>query len=48
MADERRRPRELGVTIGSLQPGTKNSITDVSGVRVGHSTVKEDAAASWE
>ena len=42
MAEERRRCRELGVTIGSLQPGTKNSITDVSGVRVGHSTVSFD------
>ena len=33
------RARELGISIGSLQPGPANAITDVSGVRVGHSTV---------
>ncbi len=35
----RQRARDLGVTIGSLQPGTQNAITDVAGVRVGHSTL---------
>ena len=33
------RARELGVKIGVLQPGPENAITDVAGVRVGHSTV---------
>ena len=33
------RARELGVTPGILQPGPLNSITDVSGVRVGQTTV---------
>src|SRR5688572_31757692 len=35
----RRRARELGVRIGSMQPGKWNAITDVPGVRVGHSTL---------
>lgn len=42
MNEERIRCRELGITIGLLQPGPKNSITDVSGVRVGHTTVSFD------
>jgi len=33
---------EAGIKIGSLQHGEKNCITDVSGVRVGHVTIKED------
>ncbi|MBW7998274.1 MAG: P1 family peptidase [Candidatus Glassbacteria bacterium] len=32
-------PRELGITIGSLPVGEHNDITDVPGVRVGHTTV---------
>ena len=43
LADEknvRRRPRELGLEIGILKPGFNNSITDVSGVLVGHATVQ--------
>ena len=36
------RARELGVTIGRLGPGPENAITDVEGVRVGHTTVIED------
>ena len=43
LADEknvRRRPRELGLEIGILKPGNNNSITDVSGVLVGHATVQ--------
>ena len=43
LADEknvRRRPRELGLEIGILKPGSNNSITDVSGVLVGHATVQ--------
>jgi D-aminopeptidase len=33
------RARELGITIGQGQPGPYNAITDVSGVRVGHTTL---------
>ncbi len=33
------RPRELGIKIGLLPTGTFNSITDVSGVKVGHYTL---------
>src|SRR5687768_2798728 len=43
LADEnktRRRARDLGVEIGILQPGPNNAITDVSGVLVGHSTLR--------
>ncbi len=39
MSAARRRCRELGLVIGSLSPGPKNSITDVKGVRVGHTTL---------
>ena len=38
---ERLRARELGVVVGILQPGEWNAITDVGGVRVGHSTIVE-------
>jgi D-aminopeptidase len=34
-----RRVRELGVTVGTLIPGPLNAITDVPGVRVGHTTI---------
>jgi D-aminopeptidase len=33
------RARDLGITIGDLEPGTHDAITDVEGVRVGHATV---------
>jgi D-aminopeptidase len=33
------RARELGITIGRLEPGPLNAITDVAGVRVGHTTL---------
>lgn len=33
------RLRDLGIPIGTMQPGTHNTITDVPGVRVGHTTV---------
>jgi D-aminopeptidase len=41
LADEgrRKRLRELGVIIGDLAPGPFNAITDVRGVRVGHTTI---------
>jgi D-aminopeptidase len=35
----RRRARDLGVHIGLLPTGTNNAITDVAGVRVGHTTL---------
>jgi D-aminopeptidase len=35
----RQRLRDLGVTIGSISAGTHNAITDVKGVRVGHTTL---------
>lgn len=39
MAQKQIRVREAGITIGVLQPGALNSITDVPGVRVGHTTL---------
>ena len=35
------RLRELGIAIGDLEPGSLNAITDVAGVRVGHTTLVE-------
>lgn len=35
----RPRARDLGIRIGTLEPGIHNSITDVAGVRVGHVTL---------
>ncbi len=35
----RPRARDLGIRIGTLEPGNHNSITDVAGVRVGHVTL---------
>ena len=35
------RARDLGIAIGDLEPGTLNAITDVGGVRVGHTTLIE-------
>jgi D-aminopeptidase len=35
----RRRARDLGITIGALPTGPHNAITDVEGVRVGHTTL---------
>jgi D-aminopeptidase len=36
---EKKRAREAGIVIGQLEPGPNNAITDVEGVRVGHSTI---------
>ncbi|MFI8306140.1 P1 family peptidase [Streptomyces sp. NPDC085927] len=36
----RRRARDLGIVIGRAAPGPFNAITDVPGVRVGHTTVR--------
>jgi D-aminopeptidase len=33
------RARDLGIAIGRLEPGEHNAITDVTGVRVGHTTL---------
>ena len=35
----RQRLRDVGVTIGRMEPGANNAITDVAGVRVGHATI---------
>ena len=35
----RHRARDLGITIGRMQPGPLNAITDVAGVEVGHATI---------
>ena len=35
------RTRELGIRIGSLEPGSLDAITDVDGLRVGHTTLVE-------
>ncbi|MDP6535047.1 MAG: P1 family peptidase [Gammaproteobacteria bacterium] len=37
--DNRPRARDIGLVVGIFDTGTLNSITDVNGVRVGHSTV---------
>jgi D-aminopeptidase len=36
---QRPRPRDLGVAPGIFKPGANDAITDVAGVRVGHTTV---------
>jgi len=37
--DERPRAREIGIEVGVLKPGKWNAITDVPGVKVGHTTI---------
>jgi len=39
------RPRELGIVLGTLEPGPHNAITDVPGVRVGHVTIIDDGSS---
>jgi D-aminopeptidase len=39
MENSRPRVREIGLVPGTIPPGSLNSITDVTGVRVGHETV---------
>jgi D-aminopeptidase len=39
--DARKRARDLGITIGRFTPARDNAITDVPGVRVGHTTLIE-------
>lgn len=44
LAQARPSPRQSGISIGVMQPGKLNSITDVAGIRVGHTTlVKGDS-----
>jgi D-aminopeptidase len=43
-AQSRPRARDLGITPGVLAPGPLNAITDVDGVRVGHTTIVEGDA----
>ena len=38
------RARDLGIAIGDLEPGPRNAISDVEGVRVGHTTLIEGDA----
>lgn len=45
MSKARPRPRELGITIGELEPGPLNAITDVPGVTVGQVTLVEGEGA---
>src|SRR5918911_765038 len=37
--NERPRARDIGIKVGVLPPGPLNAITDVAGVRVGHTTI---------
>ncbi len=41
---QEKRVRDYGITIGILKTGTLNAITDVEGVKVGHTTVFEGEA----
>src|SRR5439155_16643877 len=41
IASAGQRARDLGIVVGSLPPGPANAITDVAGVRVGHTTLVE-------
>ena len=42
IADDRPRARDIGLVVGTMEPGEHNAITDVPGVLVGHSTIIED------
>jgi D-aminopeptidase len=44
MDHERKRAREIGLTLGPYPTGPHNAITDVSGIRVGHCTLAEGDA----
>lgn len=41
MVAQNKRCRDYGIEIGVMKPGKLNAITDVSGVRVGHTTIIE-------
>lgn len=40
---ERKRIREYGIAVGRMRTGSRNKITDVPGVKVGHVTIKDTA-----
>ncbi|GHJ43701.1 D-aminopeptidase [Catellatospora sp. TT07R-123] len=42
-SQEPRRARELDIVVGELPPGPLNAVTDVPGIRVGHTTLVEGA-----
>jgi D-aminopeptidase len=42
-SQERPRARDVGVVVGIFDPGPHNAITDVAGVRVGHTTIARDS-----
>jgi len=42
VAGEKHRARDMGISPGILSPGALNTITDVSGVKIGQVTVRED------
>lgn len=42
MLKKQKRIRDYGITIGNMEIGTKNSITDVDGVHIGHVTLNND------
>ena len=39
VAEERPRARDLGIVVGTFEPGPLNAITDVAGVQVGQATI---------
>jgi len=39
--EDRPRARDIGLVVGTFEPGPLNAITDVAGVKVGHATVIE-------
>jgi len=43
MSQQPRRARDLGIVPGELPPGPLNAITDVTGIRVGHTTIDDGA-----
>ncbi len=45
MVTQRQRARDLGITVGRYAPGRWNAITDVRGLRVGHTTLIEGEGA---
>ncbi|HJV18537.1 MAG TPA: P1 family peptidase [Sediminibacterium sp.] len=44
LSQDRGRARDFGIRIGVMQPGKLNSITDVQGVKVGHTTLIRETA----
>lgn len=43
-AQDRKRARDLGIVVGVLPAGPLNAITDVPGVKVGHTTLRNQAS----